>query len=312
MTSPSTRPCSTVSLAPSRLGRALACPSVLIAVALAAVGCGPEVAQPVGAEAEMLYFEGMEHLSGGSILEAEQELQKLSKMPSYVQLTALARLRLADAQYQARKYDAAIEAYHSFVQRHEGNENVPYAMFMIARSHYELAPSDLWILPPVYELDLGPVQTARTELERFVRTYPRSRFATEALLLRDRCIDLQYAHARYVVGFYLERKKWIGVAWRMHQAMQAFPDRAHTLEHYTILADTYEKLQWRGRAIELWQAIARRWPQSAEAAAAPAHIARIQADVEAAIKAGQPGLLPADAPPTAAVKPESIGEGDDA
>ncbi|MBI5607672.1 MAG: outer membrane protein assembly factor BamD [Deltaproteobacteria bacterium] len=274
--------------------------------------CGPEVAQPIGSEAEALYQEGMEHLAGGSILEAEQELQKLVKMPSYVQLTALARLRLADALYQSRKYDEAIEAYHGFVRRHEGNENVPYAMFMIAKSHYELAPSDLWILPPVYELDLSPVQHARVELEKFVRTYPRSRFATEALTLRDRCINLQYAHARYVVNFYAERGKWIGVVYRLHLAMQAFPDRAHTLAHYELLAKAYEKLFWRQRAVEMWQAVAQRWPQSPSAAQAPGEIQRIQADIEAAAKVGTPGGMPADAPPTAAIKPETMGQGDGA
>ncbi len=291
-----------------RLAAVLACAAASVLLA----ACGPEVAQPIGSEAETLYQEGMEHLAGGSILEAEQELQKLVKMPSYVQLTALARLRLADALYQSRKYDEAIEAYHSFVRRHEGNENVPYAMFMIAKSHYELAPSELWILPPVYELDLSPVQHARVELEKFVRTYPRSRFTTEALALRDRCINLQYAHARYVVNFYAERSKWIGVVYRLHQAMQAFPDRAHTLDHYELLAKAYEKLAWRQRAVEMWQAMAQRWPQSSAAAKAPDEIKRIQADIEAAAKMGTPGGMPADPPPTAAIKPETMGQGDGA
>jgi outer membrane protein assembly factor BamD len=283
-----------------------------LAVALTLLACGPEVAQPVGSEAETLYHESMEHLAGGSILEAEQELQKLVKMPSYVQLTALARLRLADGLFQSRKYDEAIEAYHNFVQRHEGNDNVPYAMFMIAKSHYELAPSDLWILPPVYELDLSPVQHARTELEKFVRTYPRSRFATEALGLRDHCIDLQYAHARYVVKFYAERKKWMGVVYRLHLAMQAFPDRAHTQEHYELLAKAYERILWRQRAVEMWQAVAQRWPQSPAAVLAPGEIKRIQAEIDQAGQTGGDGAIPADTAPTAAIKPETMGEGDGA
>jgi len=282
---------------------------LLVAMAIGAAACGhDDAAQPIAAEAERLYQDGMEHLSGGSVLEAEQEFQKLAKLPAYISLVPLARLRLADALFTARRYDEAIEAYQGFVSRHEGNPNIPYAMYMVARSHFELAPSDLWILPPVHELDLSPVQTARQQLEKFVRAWPRSRFATDALLLRDRCIEMQYDHARYVVSFYAGRGEWIGVVFRLHQAMQAFADRAHTLDHYALLAHAYDQLGWRRRAVELWQAIGRRWPRSPQAARAPGEISRLQGEIAAARQRGLPAEMPNDVPPTAAVRPETIGD----
>jgi outer membrane protein assembly factor BamD len=281
-------------------------------VAAALTACGPETAQPVSAEAQQLYVDAMEHLHGGSLIEAEQEFQKLAKLPSYVQLTSLARLRLADTLFQARRYDEAIEAYHSFIQRHEGNDNVPYATFMIAKANFELAPTDLWIMPPVHELDLSPVQQARTELERFIRTYPRSRFATEALALRDRCIELQFAHTSYVIDFYAQRKQWIGVVFRLHRALQAYPTRAHTPANYRLLADAYAELHWRSRAVELWQAMAQRWPKGTEAAEAPAKIRSLQQQIEEATARGEPGAMPAEVPPTAQIKPEKVGDAEDA
>lgn len=286
----------------------------LLALLVLAALCVTEVASAsdqasVHAEAEALYLDGLEHLAGGSLIEAEQEFQKLAKLPSYVALTALARLRLADVQFYGRKFDEAIEAYHTFVRRHEGNENVPYALFMVAKAHFELAPSDLWVLPPVYELDLAPVQQARTELERFVRTYPRSVYVTEALALRDRCIDLQYAHANYVIQFYADRQQWTGVVYRLHSTLQAFADRAHTEAHYALLVRGYEALGWRSRAIELWQAIGRRWPKGKLAERSPAEIRRLQDQIAAARQRGEKAELPPDAPPTAAVKPELMGQG---
>ncbi len=272
------------------------------------VACTQEVAQPVAVEAEHLYAEGMEHLAGGSVLEADQEFQNLAKLPAYISLTSLARLRLADSLFVARRFDEAIEHYHSFVQRHDGNPNIPYALFMVARSHFELAPTDLWILPPVYELDLSPVGHARKELEKFIRTYPRSRFSTEAIRLRDRCLELQYAHTRYVIDFYYKRGEWMGVVFRMHQAMQAYPDRAHTLSHYALLAESYAHLGWRKRAIELWQAVGRRWPHTPEAQFGVQQIAILQNEIAAARQGGQPAEMPNDVPPTAAVQPETIGD----
>ena len=269
--------------------------------------CSQEVAQPVAVEAERLYADGMEHLAGGSVLEAEQEFQKLSKLPAYVGLTSLARLRLADTLFVARRHDEAIEAFRSFISRHDGNPNIPYAMYMIARSQFELAPTDLWIMPPVYEMDLTPVQLARQELEKFVRTYPRSRLTTDALAMRERCIELLYAHAQYVVGFYRNRGEAMGVVFRLHQAMQQFADRAHDLDNYETLAGAYAQLGWRKRAVEMWQAIGRRWPRSLQAQQAPTQIAALNAEIAAALARGEPGEMPTQVPPTAAVKPELLG-----
>ncbi|MFZ4576974.1 MAG: outer membrane protein assembly factor BamD [Myxococcota bacterium] len=277
---------------------------LLIAALTACGGAGPQTTESAVAEAEQIYVDGMEHLSGGSMIEAEQEFQKLLTMPSYLTVTSLALLRLGDAQFYQAKHQEAIETYQSFAQRHDGSENVPYALFMSAKAQVELAPSDLWFMPPAEELDLSAVAQARSQLERFIRQYPKSRYTTEALVLRDRCIDLEWQHHSYVVGFYVERGKWMGVVFRLHQAMQLFPARAHTLENYALLARAYTVLGWRTRAIEVWQAIATRWSATAEGQRATAEMNELRAKIEAARAKGEPAEMPADLPPTAAFKPE--------
>jgi outer membrane protein assembly factor BamD len=272
------------------------------------LACSATPAQPIAIEAEQLYHDGMEHLAGGALLEAEQEFVKLTKLPSYLGLTALARLRLADAQFHQQKFDQAIETYHSFVSRHDGNDNVPYALFMVAKAHVELMPSDLWVLPPVYELDLSSVQQARQQLERFVRQYPRSRYTTEALELRDRCVDILHDHNRFVVAFYRDRGQWTGVVSRLHQTMQQFPSRSHTLDNYALLAQAYEKLLWRQRALEMWQAIGARWPDSVQGKRVNGEVARLQQAMASAKARGEAGEMPLEVPPMAAVKPERLAD----
>lgn len=289
--------------------------ALLASAVLLTLGCGTVQAggqAAAVAEAEQAYVDGMEHLSGGSLLEAETDFGKVLKAPSYLTLTSLARLRLADAYYHQQKYDEAIDTYLSFVQRHDGSPNVPYALFMVAKAHYEMAPSDLWIMPPAYELDLTPVATARTHLERFLKQFPKSRLATEAIQLREKCIDLQWANTDYVVKFYQKRKQWMGVVFRLHQAAQHFPTRAHTLSHYALLAEAYGHLGWRARAVEMWQAIAQRWPGSAEAQVARSEIPRLQADIQAGRQRKDPAAeMPPELPPTAALRPEQMSGLDD-
>jgi len=290
-------------------------PSQCKSIALAALLCAATSAcmapmQHLSAsnEAELIYLDGMEHLAAGSLLEAQQEFIKLMKMPSYLALNALARLRLADAQFQQHKYDESIETYLSFVQRHDSNENVPYAMFMVAKAYFELAPSDLLIMPPIHELDLTAVQQARVHLERFVRQFPRSRYATEALQLRDQCIELQWANNRYVVHFYFDRKKWIGVVSRLHQAAQAFPQKAHNVVNYSMLAQAYDNLHWRSRAVDMYRAIGARWPDTAAGQLAPAQVLRLTNEIAEAKAKGEAAEMPAELPPTAAVKPEQLAD----
>ena len=260
-------------------------------------------------ETEQLYYDAMEHLANASYLEAEQEFHKVLKLPSYLKVTALARLRLGDAQYAQHKYDEAIETYLSFIQRHDTNENVPYALFMVAKAHYQLAPDDVFFLPPIEELDLGPVQQARSHLERFVRQFPRSRFVTEALQLRDKCLDLQFAHHTYVVKFYEKREKWLSLVFRMHLAMQQFPSRARTLDNFRLLAKAYAQLGWRTRAIELLTVVATRYPT--EAALAQTTMTALKAAIAADKAKGLPGDMPAELPPTANYKPEAVLESED-
>ncbi len=284
---------------------------VMAALVAASSACsGAETVKGnVASEAEAVYTDGLEHLAGGSTLEAEQEFQKLLKMPSYLQLTALARLRLADAQFHEHKYDEAIETYLSFVQRHDSNDNVPYALFMVARAYYELAPSDLWFFPPIEELDLTAVQQARTHLERFIKQYPRSRFVTQALELRERCLDLLWAHHRYVIDFYTKRNKWMGVVYRLHVAMQQFPSRSQNVENFALLAKGYQEIGWRRRAVDVWQAIGQRWPGTPQAIVAPGRVVQLQKDMDAAKAAGKKDAeMPVELPPTSTVKPEQLGD----
>lgn len=290
-------------------------PVFAVLVCLAVTACAgapvaadakPEVPLP---ESEQLYFDAMEHLAGGSLIEAEQEFHKVLKLPSYLKVTALARLRLADAQYAQHKYDESIETYLSFVQRHDTNENVPYALFMVAKAHFQLAPDDIFILPPAEELDLGPVQQARSHLERFIRQFPRSRFVTEAVQLRDRCLNLQFAHHAYVVKFYEKREKWLSLVFRMHLAMQQFPSRSRTLANYELLASSYSKLAWRTRAIELWTTIGQRYP--GENLRVEKEIAELNAAISADKAKGLPGDMPVELPPCANYKPETAVESED-
>ncbi len=287
------------------LGRQAALSIAIVALlTTACVGVGGQVVAPK-TKGERLYFDGMEYLAEGAFLEAQQTFIDALKLPAYLQVTSLARLRLGDALFHQHKYERAVEQYESYARRHDGSSNVPYARFRIARSYFRMIPTEFWLLPPVFEMDLTSADKARYHLERFIRRYPLSPFATEAAKMRTACIDLQLAHHGYVIAFYAEREKWIGVVSRMHYVMKRFPINAHTPENYAVLAEAYRKLGWRRRALEMNQAIAQRWSQLVVAAQARQDAASIRAEIVRRKAAGEPDAeMPVEPPPSARFRPE--------
>ena len=280
-------------------------PVALLCVCAWVVGCTTAAQKETPkAEAEALYVSALEQMHGNGLLEAQQDLQKALKLPAYLTVTPLVRLRLGDVLFLQGKYDEAIDIYGSYVSRHDGSVNVPYAAFMTARAYYEMIPSDLWILPPIREMDLSPARQARYQLESFIRRFPLSRFVAEAQKMRDHCIELEVSQDAYVVAFYAERGRWLGVVFRLHRTLKRHPSRTHTAANYALLGQAYEKLAWRQRAIAVSEAILLRWPKDAATAPARARIARLAAFIDAAKRRGQSAEMPTEVPPTAAFHPE--------
>ncbi len=264
-------------------------------------------------KAEAAYVDGLRSMSSANFLEAQQSFTQVVKMPAYLGATTLARLRLADALYAQNKFEEATQVYRSYVQRHEGSDNVPYARFRIAESQFRLVPTDFWLLPPVHEMDLSTVERARYHLEAFIRRYPTSDFVPRVQAMRDRCIALQMAQHRYVVRFYIGRKKPMGVIFRSHALLREFPVRGHTLTAYRALADAYGAVKWRQRELELRKEIARRWPAGEPGTLARDRAAALRNEI-AQLKAQgrKDAAMPVELPPTAKERPERLAGPDGA
>lgn len=274
------------------------------AAALASCASGPALQRPKD-PATQQYLEGLQQLRAGNHLDAAQAFVNILKMPAYVTVVPVARLRLGDALFAQGKFEEAIEVYEGYLQRHEGTRDVAWAAWRVASCHARMVPEDFWLLPPVHEMDLGAADKARYHLERFVRAHPTAPYVAEALQLRDAMVALELRQHRYVISFYRERGSHLGVAFRSHEMMRRYPLEGHGLHDYQTLAAAYGALGWRRRARDLHRAITQRWPQHPAAGTSRAQAAAIDADMARRRAGGDPAAeMPADAPPTAAYEPE--------
>lgn len=212
-------------------------------------GGGPK--GPRGPEEE--YQAGVKQLQSHDWLDAQRTLDQVRTRYPYSRFAALAELRLADGKFDQDKFVEAAEAYQQFVKLHPNHEEVDYASYRVGLSRWKDAPSGFFLLPPVYERDMTPVVAAITALEAFLKSYPKSKYVPEAEKLMAEAKGLFVERDWYVAGFYRNRDRWEGVAFRMEHLLKEYPGSRYESRALYQLAEAYLKMNERYRAQQALQ-----------------------------------------------------------
>src|SRR5206468_10613693 len=107
-----------------------------------------------------------------------------------------AQLMSAFNYYLAKKYNDAISSAQRFVTIHPGNEEAPYAQYLIAMSYYQQI-NDV-------NRDQGTTQLASDAFGELIRRYPESRYSSDARLKMDLIRD-HLAGKEMEVGRFYQR-----------------------------------------------------------------------------------------------------------
>lgn len=81
-------------------------------------------------------------------------------------------IKYAKALYEDQSYINSAYQYERFIQSHPQNENAQLALFMAAKSHYQMSP--------VYSKDQNDTKIALTKLQEYINVYPSGDYAAEA------------------------------------------------------------------------------------------------------------------------------------
>jgi outer membrane protein assembly factor BamD (BamD/ComL family) len=180
------------------------------------------------------------------------------------------------------RFAEATEMYRSFANQHRGDPNLPYARFRVAHSYFKRLPTSWFLAPPAYEMDQTLTQQAEAELTGFISLFPTSEYAPEARRMLKATRRMLFEHELYAADFYRSRGAWRGVAWRLRDAFERFPE---------FVAND-EKLAWRyvdaaergGHALDALRALGwfvEKYPSSPRRDEALARAAAVQAKLEA-------------------------------
>jgi len=166
--------------------------------------------------AQDLAHEGMAAYKDSDYRKAIELFEKVRDWYPFSQYAILAELKLGDAHYHLREYDAAISAYEGFESLHPKNEAVPYVVYQIGRCYLDRLQ--------VIDRDQTIARQAVQTFERLIRSHPKSPFAKKAREHIRICNRNLAEHEFYVGRFYYRTKHYKAALERFKTVLRSYPD----------------------------------------------------------------------------------------
>lgn len=155
---------------------------------------------------------------------ARSQFAEIAREYPYSQFATLSELRIADCYFMEHGFPQAIDAYRRFVRFHPRHEEVLYAESQIVRAYYEQMPNDWFLMPPVYERELGTAESAYQALRLFLTSYPETIYSEELAVLYEEVMNRLADHELYVAEFYIDRDNYIAAGRRSSYLLTNYPE----------------------------------------------------------------------------------------
>lgn len=214
--------------------------ALTLVFALAACGGGEEEVAYVERPVEVLYNTAMDALEREDYADAARAFEEVDRQHPYSLWATKAQLMSAYANYMEDRYDEAIVALERFIELHPGNEDTPYAYYLIGLSYYEQI-SDVG-------RDQKMTRLALTSLEEVIRRFPRTPYARDARLKVDLANDHLAGKEMEVGRFYQRRGENLAAINRFRTVIEQFQTTTHVPEALHRLVESYTALGVRDEA----------------------------------------------------------------
>jgi outer membrane protein assembly factor BamD len=157
--------------------------------------------------------------------------QEVERLYPYTEYAKRALIMQAFALHKAKKYPEARDAAQRYLDFYPGDEDAPYALYLMALSYYDQI-DDVW-------RDQGLTFQALSGMRDVIETYPDSEYARSAILKFDLAFDQLAAKEMEVGRYYLKRKHYAAAINRFRVVVQDFQTTTHTAEALHRLVESY-------------------------------------------------------------------------
>ncbi|WP_309665200.1 outer membrane protein assembly factor BamD [Tabrizicola sp.] len=219
-------------MAGGRSGRRLLSTALLVALLAGCAGGGPKERALDTYTAEEIYKQGELELETGKKPEAAlRYFQEVERLYPYTEYAKRALIMQAFTLHKAKEYEEARAASQRFLDFYPGDEDAPYALYLMALSYYDQIDD--------VGRDQGLTFQALVGMRDVIETYPDSEYARSAILKFELAFDQLAAKEMEIGRYYLKRRHYTAAINRFRSVVQDFQTTSHTAEALHRLVECY-------------------------------------------------------------------------
>ena len=193
------------------------------------------VSQPTEQEIMVaVYSEAVEALKAGDAFYAGKKFKEAESIFPQSKWAAKASLLHGYSHYSRNAYTDSVFILERHIDNYPGDNNIPYAYYLIAMCYFEQILDE--------KKDLKPLLQAKEKFEFIVATYPETDYATDARFKLDLIVDQLAAKEMSIARFYMKTEKWIAALNRLKLVVDQYDRTVFIEEALHRLAEVYYRL----------------------------------------------------------------------
>ncbi len=157
--------------------------------------------------------------------------QEVERLYPYTEFAKRALIMQAYTHHKAKEYPEARDAAQRFLDFYPGDEDAPYALYLMALSYYDQIDD--------VGRDQGVTFQALSGMRDVIETYPDSEYARSAILKFELAFDQLAAKEMEVGRYYLKRGNYAAAINRFRTVVADFQTTTHTAEALHRLVECY-------------------------------------------------------------------------
>ena len=206
--------------------------ALLVAMLAGCAGGGSQERALDSYTAEEIYKKGeLELETAKKPKDALVYFQEVERLYPYTEFAKRALIMQAYTHHKAKEYPEARDAAQRFLDFYPGDEDAPYALYLMALSYYDQIDD--------VGRDQGVTFQALSGMRDVIETYPDSEYARSAILKFELAFDQLAAKEMEVGRYYLKRGNYAAAINRFRTVVADFQTTTHTAEALHRLVECY-------------------------------------------------------------------------
>ena len=193
------------------------------------------VSEPTEEEIALsIYEEAVEALKIGDAFYATKKFKEVESLMPQSKWAAKASLMASYSEYSRNAYESSIFGLERHIKNYPGDDNIPYAHYLIAICYYEQILDE--------KKDILPLLKAKKKFEFIMKTYPETDYAIDARFKVDLIVDQLAAKEMSIARFYMKTEKWIPALNRLKVVVEKYDQTIFIEEALHRLVEVYYRL----------------------------------------------------------------------